>query len=56
MEMGDVLAKQDSAFQNLLEQHISYCSPLIQNEIIGIIAELTINEIKQVNLFRFLYV
>lgn len=54
MEISDLFAKHNMDFQTHLEQHITYCSPVIQNELIDIIAELTINEIiKEVNLCGF---
>lgn len=54
LEMSDLFANHDKDFRSQLQQHISYCSPLIQNELIDIISELTIQEIiKEVNLCGF---
>ncbi len=45
LEISEVFAKYDTNFLRHLEQHLSYCSPKVQNEIIDIISKLTLNQI-----------
>lgn len=45
LEICGVFSKYDSNFSSHFNKNISYCSPKIQNEIINIIAKLTLEEI-----------
>lgn len=45
LEISQLLAKYDTSFSIHLEKHTSYTSPKIQNEIIEIIAQLTLDKI-----------
>lgn len=45
MEICETFAKYDENFSNHLGRHTSYCSPKVQNEIIDIVAQLTLQEI-----------